>query len=143
MIGTGGPGGVEAAPTPDELLMQARLLASRGIGNLGSTASRGAALLGRAALEEALFGLFGELRQLSGRAMFLVLPNVFPREPARRAAFAWGRLSAASHHHAYEMPPTAEELDLILDTVHDVLEAVRGVKEARRRKAAAVRASGS
>ena len=28
MIGTGGPGGDEAAPTPDELLMQARLLAS-------------------------------------------------------------------------------------------------------------------
>ncbi|WP_108667216.1 hypothetical protein [Euzebya rosea] len=138
----GGPGAIDAPPTPDELLMQGRLLASRGIGNLGSTASRGAALLGRAALEEALFGLYPELRQLSGRAMFLVLPNVFPKEPARRAAFAWGRLSAASHHHAYEMPPTAEELDLVLDTVHDVLEAVERVRERRRQRASATRAAG-
>ena len=122
--------------SPDDLLMHARRLATRGVGNLGSTASRAAALLGRTALEESLFRLARDLRHLSGRAMFLVLPNIFPRADAHRAALVWGRLSAASHHHAYEMPPTAEELGDLLDTVHDIVTLVDERLAARRDKAA-------
>lgn len=43
-----------------------------------------------------------------------------------------GRLSAASHHHAYEMPPTAAELNRMLDTVHDVIDAIRARRQAPR-----------
>jgi hypothetical protein len=36
---------------------------------------------------------------------------------ARELAYTWYRLSEALHHHAYELPPTAEELDAWIATV--------------------------
>ncbi|WP_370323785.1 hypothetical protein [Euzebya sp.] len=130
--------------TPEEVLAEARTLASRGVGELGGTASRAAALLGRSALEDAIWDLFPQLKEVSGRAMHLTLPFVFDRQVARQAALVWGRLSAASHHHIYEMPPTAVELERMLDTVHDVIDAVRDRQERRREKRSAgvTRASG-
>ena len=47
---------------------------------------------------------------VSGRAQFLVLPQVLDAATARQAAAVWGALSAAGHHHAYELTPTAAEL---------------------------------
>lgn len=46
----------------------------------------------------------------SRRAQFLVLPQVLDASTARYAAAVWGALSAAGHHHAYELTPTAAEL---------------------------------
>ncbi|MET7373431.1 hypothetical protein [Micromonospora arida] len=47
-----------------------------------------------------------------GRAKQLMLRGRLGpgRETARRVAFAWATLSAATHHHCYEMAPTAAEL---------------------------------
>jgi hypothetical protein len=40
---------------------------------------------------------------------------------ARRAAHAWAALTNACHHHPYELPPTAEELDRWLDAVQAMI----------------------
>ena len=47
---------------------------------------------------------------VSRRAQFLVLGQVVDAGTARAAAAVWGALSAAGHHHAYELTPTAAEL---------------------------------
>jgi hypothetical protein len=41
-----------------------------------------------------------------------------------RVAYAYSGLSRASHHHAYELPPTAGELANWMDTVGDLIGAV-------------------
>ena len=125
-----------APPSAEELLAHARRLSTTDVADLGATANRAAALLGRSALEEAIWSLFPSLRDVSGRAMLITLNSVLAGDVARRATLAWGRLSAASHHHVYEMPPTAAEMANLLDTVHDVIDAIRGRQEraiARRR----------
>lgn len=48
--------------------------------------------------------------EASRRAQFLVLRQVLDAPSARQAAAVWGALSAAGHHHAYELTPTAAEL---------------------------------
>ena len=110
--------------TPGALLTAARGLLAGSDDELGGAASRGAALLGRSALEEAIWSLFPELRHVSGRAMLLTLPFVFNRTAARRAALVWSRLSSVAHHHVYELPPTAVETDAMLDIVEEVLAAI-------------------
>lgn len=117
-------------PLAEDTLAHARTLLDRG-GELGTTASRATALLGRTALEQAIWSLFPQLRSTSGRVMLLVLDVPLPNV-SRQAALAWNRLSAASHHHAYEMPLTTVELDHLLDLVDDVIAAIRE-RQARRR----------
>lgn len=46
----------------------------------------------------------------SWRTKLLMLRKRVNREIARRASFAWATLSRATHHHCYEMAPTAAEL---------------------------------
>ncbi|WP_088948742.1 hypothetical protein [Micromonospora zamorensis] len=43
-------------------------------------------------------------------------------ETARRVAFAWATLSAATHHHCYELAPTAAELRRLHTEVSTLLE---------------------
>lgn len=43
-------------------------------------------------------------------AQFLVLPQTAGDELARRAEMLWTVLSRAGHHHAFELAPTAGEL---------------------------------
>jgi hypothetical protein len=44
---------------------------------------------------------------------------------ARRVAYAWSGLSRASHHHAYELPPTSSELAAWIDTVEELTEQLK------------------
>ena len=44
------------------------------------------------------------------RTRLLMLRRRSGAELARRAAFAWGALSTATHHHCYDTAPTAGEL---------------------------------
>lgn len=46
----------------------------------------------------------------SRRAKLIMLRHRTTRDTARRAAFAWAALSQATHHHCYDLPPTAAEL---------------------------------
>lgn len=75
--------------------------------------------------------MFPQLKQVSGRTMLLTLPHVFDRRAARQASMVWSRLSAATHHHAYEMPPTDAELTAMLDVVAEVLEVIQQRQAAR------------
>ncbi|WP_327006864.1 hypothetical protein OHA72_06045 [Dactylosporangium sp. NBC_01737] len=44
------------------------------------------------------------------RTRLLMLRRRSGQDLARRAAFAWGALSTATHHHCYDTAPTAGEL---------------------------------
>ena len=46
------------------------------------------------------------------------------RELGGRATLTWNSLSNACHHRVYELPPTSSELNLALETVWDLAEAV-------------------
>ncbi len=70
-----------------------------------------------------------------------VMANLGQPDLGPRASLAWGRLTAASHHHVHELPPTETELDHVLNTVHDVIEAIRTRQAATRQ--GVTRATGS
>lgn len=77
-----------------------------------------AALLGRQALEAAISQRYPEIADASGRARKLCLPTLLDdRELARDLIQSWGALSHATHHHAYDLPPTATELEHWLEPV--------------------------
>jgi hypothetical protein len=83
---------------------------------------RAAAMLGRQALEETLDELWSQqapgLERASTTSQLLCLPALLPdRQLAGRAAHAWAALTHACHHHPYELPPTADELDRWLQVV--------------------------
>ncbi|MBX6355881.1 MAG: hypothetical protein IRZ05_08490 [Micromonosporaceae bacterium] len=61
----------------------------------------------------------------SRRAQLLLLPRYANRELARRATHAWAALSRASHHHSYELAPTATELRHLRDEVAAVVTGLR------------------
>jgi hypothetical protein len=76
---------------------------------------RTAVRLLRVALESAVDDLWRSIDRptlcgVSRRAQFLVLPQILDVSTARHTAAVWGSLSAAGHHHAYELTPTAVEL---------------------------------
>ena len=83
---------------------------------------RAAALLARQALEEALDDLWRGrapgLERAPARAQLACLPDYVPdRKLAADVAFTWAALSEVCHHHAYELGPTAAELDSLFATV--------------------------
>jgi hypothetical protein len=85
-------------------------------------------LLARQALEVALKTYWSAtargVEACSTRAQLLCLGTYIGNDTlARRANSAWGTLSRASHHHAYDLPPTREELLTSCDTVLAVIEA--------------------
>ena len=101
---------------PEELLAQARALVSDFAPGTAGLWPRAAALLARQAIEAAMDELW-EARapgcaDLTARAQLMCLPE-YLREPALAAevAFTWAALSEACHVRAYEMGPTAEELE--------------------------------
>jgi len=83
---------------------------------------RAVALLGRQALEHGLDDLWRALsprvRNASRHAQLVCL-GAYVRDEALVSGIrhAWHGLSRACHHHAYELPPTAEELGRWLDAV--------------------------
>ena len=86
-----------------EALMQDPAATSSG------TWPRAAALLGRSSLEAAMTELWDakdvRLEHASWRAQLLCLPGYIDPDLARRVAFAHSALSAACHHHPYDLPP--------------------------------------
>ena len=91
--------------------------------------ARASALLARQSLETAMDDLWRKrsplVRQCSTTAQLLVLPSYLrDQEAARDASYAWGALSRACHHHAYELAPTASELRSLIKLTRRVAAAI-------------------
>lgn len=115
--------------TPDELLAEARRLleVDPDIAE-GSLRLRAATILARQALEGRLDDLLrtrvDDLDGVKFDAKLLVLPAVMGEpELAAETRYVWAALSSASHLHAYELPPTVDELAGWLDSVRRFLGA--------------------
>ena len=109
-----------------ECLAAARDLLSRPDPGTTGLWPRAAAFLGRQALEDAMSWVWPTrapgLENCSKRAQLLCLPEFLDDEAlAESAAHVYGRLSAACHHHDYELSPTASELNAWLDEVDRVV----------------------
>lgn len=108
------------------LLESARVLAYRESPETRGLWPRASALLTRQALEVALktfwSGKAPGAEQASMRAQFLCLESYLPTEAAN-AHNVWAALSKACHHHPYELPPTAAELENWQELVSRVVEA--------------------
>ena len=92
---------------------------------------RGVALLTRQALESALDDLWLRrspvIAQASARAQLLCLRSYLRQDDvAERVTYVWSALSRACHHHAYELPPTASELEGWIATVTEFTSVVHG-----------------
>lgn len=98
--------------TSAELLAAARDVLERRTGATRGLWPRAAAVLARQAIEQRAVELEPGLAGVSGRATLLSLPAVVGDEQlVEDVAHAWGALSGATHHHAYDLPPTALELE--------------------------------
>ena len=94
---------------------------------------RAAALLARQGLELAMARLWEVtapgLERTSTRCQLLCVGDMLnDRELGGRATLTWQSLSSACHHRAYELPPTASELNLALEMVWDLAEAVERLR---------------
>lgn len=109
-----------------DLLHAARALASQPGDDTRGLWPRASALLARQSLEAALKTYWSMTapgtEDASMRAQLLCLEGYLPAPVARQAYQVWTALSRASHHHAYELAPTREELLSWFDAVHIVVE---------------------
>jgi hypothetical protein len=88
--------------------------------------ARAAAVLARTALEQiinerliragALTGALAVSDEASGRVKLICL-RALKDEQARQAAWAWGALSSACHHHSYELAPSVGEVGYLVGVV--------------------------
>ena len=115
--------------TPEGLLEEARRLLHRADGTPRALWPRAVALLARQALElavsEALARRAPGAERASARARMLCLPSYVSTATAHDAYFLWGTLSRACHQHAYELAPTAAELEDWLGGVERVVQRIR------------------
>jgi len=99
-----------------DLLQAARELLHRSDAATAGLWPRAAALLTRQALEAALDAWWEEqgipMGACSMRARLICLrERAGDARLGARLHHAWGALSRACHHHPYELPPTAAELE--------------------------------
>lgn len=101
--------------TPSELLHAAeRLMGTDGSGTKGAWA-RGAALLTRQAIEVSLAELWSQhspgLARCPARIQLICLSAAaVDADVARPVRHTWSLLSAACHHHPYDVAPSRDEL---------------------------------
>jgi hypothetical protein len=117
------------APTDHSTLRTATsayaLHVSDGAGLVGAW-PRAVAVLGRQALEQALDDFWATqvpmMCDVSRHSQLLCLGAYLPVDDVVTGVrVAWHALSRACHHHAYELPPTAEELERWLDAVEALI----------------------
>lgn len=112
--------------SPRELLAAARRLVDEPEPSTRGLWARAAALLARQALESqtqiTLAKQAADLRKANWRAQLLCLQGVTDEHIARRAYQTWAALSAATHHHGYELPPSAASLRGWMHTVEELLD---------------------
>ncbi len=113
------------------LLGAARQLLVRRTAGTSGLWPRATALLARQALEVSLKTYWSAVapgvEEASMRAQLLCLGRYLSPAVARDAHQVWTDLSRASHHHAYELSPTWDELARWCDTVDRVVEQTERV----------------
>ena len=119
---------IDKSTVARELLSAACYLADRPAVDTLGLWPRASVFLGRQALEIALKTYWSakapRVEESSMRAQLLCLGVWLSDEPLARSAYhAWGALSRASHHHAYELTPTRDELIAWFATVFEVITA--------------------
>ena len=113
---------------PQDLLSMARQLLARASPETVGLWPRAAALLGRQALERSIDD-YWTARQIPLASLptlqQLICLREYHAEPelAGRVHHAWNALSRACHHHPYDLPPSAGELQGWLETVEAWLSA--------------------
>jgi hypothetical protein len=100
--------------TADNLLADADQLLTTVMPGSRGRWPRACAWLMRLALEQSLDAYWAtvlpEARDCSMRAQLLLLPQYAGEEVGGQARGAWFGLARATHHHAYDLAPTAAEL---------------------------------
>lgn len=114
---------------PSRLLIAARVLIERPDAADSGVWPRAAAVLTRQALEGALNELWAavanEVAYVSMKAQLLCAASYLGNPVlAGRISFTWAELSQACHHHAYELAPTAGELERWIETTAELVAAV-------------------
>ena len=92
----------------------------------GGRAPRAAAVVARQALEEEVAARCAELATLVERPRMrsrLILLRHDDPEVGRIAQIAWDGLSAAVHHHSYELEPTSADVRSLLRLVATVVNS--------------------
>jgi hypothetical protein len=106
-----------------ELLGQAQRILNSPDGE--GLSSRLSAFLARQALEEIIdqrcSDVGAPVPSATARGKLLVLRSLDSADVADRAAVAWNRLSNACHVHAYEMQPSAAEIEHLCAMVASLL----------------------
>lgn len=110
--------------TPTELLTIAHAVCDGQHPVPGMSQSRAACLITRQALELIVDALLANRQfacpDASTRTRMICLAVAYEKDGDRvghRAETAWRRLSAACHHHAYELSPTRGETKALLEEV--------------------------
>lgn len=118
----------------DPELAQAQLLLQRS-GPVGHQSLRMVCWLLRSVLEQSFVRLARargvELGTATGKSRLICLGSLYQDdapELAGEAEAAWTRLSRAVHHHAYELSPTAGEVEELTRQVLGVVEFARRKK---------------
>lgn len=87
---------------------------------------RAAALIARNVLERVVISMCGSLAadvaQATMRTRLIVLRALGDPRIADQAEIAWAELSAACHHHAYELAPHAGEIGHLIGIVGNLTE---------------------
>ena len=111
--------------TSAELLAEADRLLSTVVPGTRGRWPRACAWLSRLALEQALDEYWSrvlpEAVNCGVRPQLLMLPQYAGASTSAQAAEAWYGLARATHHHAYDLAPTAAELRRWHDLVHAVI----------------------
>jgi hypothetical protein len=119
-----------------ELLAEALDLVSRSGDSMAGLWPRAAALLGRQALEVALWDLWRTLapglEATTFRTQLLCLPSFLGGALAGRVYQVWSELTRACHYHPYDLCPTIAELSGWLTTTRELIQEVDGIRVRRR-----------
>ncbi|HJS59174.1 MAG TPA: hypothetical protein VKA01_13815 [Vicinamibacteria bacterium] len=115
--------------SPRAVLGMARSLLAREDSETAGLWPRASALLGCRAMEATVQRLW-ERRALDHQACPMRVQLIFLRtylgdaDLAGRAGHAWSALSRSCHHHAYELAPTATELEGWFSVVESLIDKV-------------------
>lgn len=115
---------------PDELLRVARELCAHPGPDLAGRWPRAVAIITRAALEATIDEYWrgrvdGVADVMAGRAKMLCLPTYLGDDDLAHDVYeTWASLSNACHRHAYELDPTAVELERWIEHVERLRQTV-------------------
>lgn len=109
---------------PAKVLAYARTVLAGEHAALRPHAPRAAATLARQALEDLVHHLCPGLRGATMRSRLISLEYSDDLGIAGRTKNAWTRLSNACHYHAYELGPSAIEVQELIDDVDEIIAKV-------------------